>query len=130
MKKLLFLLVLALSVFTLTACGNEKPLTVLGLDVLEETVYYGEITVGINLKDSTYDEAELLEIANAVASQIYLKYSESIGQTKTTLRVNLYDSLESFTAETITNGYVIYQINESKTEPGLGSKDVHILVIS
>lgn len=130
MKKLLFLLVLALSVFTLTACDNEKPLTVLGLDVLEETVYYGEITVGINLKDSTYDESELLEIANAVASQIYLKYSESIGQTKTTLRVNLYDSLESFTAETITNGYVIYQINESKTEPGLGSKDVHILVIS
>lgn len=130
MKKLLFLLVLALSVFTLTACDNEKPLTVLGLDILEETVYYGEITVGINLKDSTYDESELLEIANAVASQIYLKYSESIGQTKTTLRVNLYDSLESFTAETITNGYVIYQINESKTEPGLGSKDVHILVIS
>ncbi len=130
MKKLLFLLVLALSVFALTACDNEKPLTVLGLDVLEETVYYGEITVGINLKDSTYDESELLEIANAVASQIYLKYSESIGQTKTTLRVNLYDSLESFTAETITNGYVIYQINESKTEPGLGSKDVHILVIS
>lgn len=130
MKKLLFLLVLALSVFALTACDNEKPLTVLGLDVLEETVYYGEITVGINLKDSTYDESELLEIANTVASQIYLKYSESIGQTKTTLRVNLYDSLESFTAETITNGYVIYQINESKTEPGLGSKDVHILVIS
>lgn len=123
-------MVLALSVFTLTACDNEKPLTVLGLDILEETVYYGEITVGINLKDSTYDESELLEIANAVASQIYLKYSESIGQTKTTLRVNLYDSLESFTAETITNGYVIYQINESKTEPGLGSKDVHILVIS
>lgn len=129
MKKLLFLVVLSLSIFTLSACNGEKPLTALGLDVVEETVYYGEITIGVNLKDSTYTESELLEISNAIASQTYLKYADSIGQTKTTLRINLYDSLDSFTAETISNGYVIYQINASKTEPGMGSKEVHLIVI-
>lgn len=129
MKKLLFLVVLSLSIFTLSACGSDKPLTVLGLDMVEETVYYGEVTIGVNLKDSTYTEAELLEISNAIASQTYLKYADEIGQTKTTLRVNLYDSLDAFTAQNISNGYVIYQINESNTAPGLGSKDVHILVI-
>jgi len=96
MKKLLFVLLVVMSVFTLSACGGEKKLTILGLDVLEETVYYGEITVGIDLASSTYTEAELLEIANGVATQIYLKYAESIGQTKTTLRVNLYDSAAIF----------------------------------
>jgi hypothetical protein len=130
MKKLLFVLLVVMSVFTLSACGGEKKLTILGLDVLEETVYYGEITVGINLASSTYTEAELLEIANGVATQIYLKYAESIGQTKTTLRVNLYDSAASFETKTITNGYVIYQINESPTQPGIGSKTVEIIVVS
>ncbi len=130
MKKFVFLMLFALAVFTLSACGGEKKLTILGLDVLEETVYYGEITVGINLESSTYTEDELLEIANAVATQTYLKYAESIGQTKTTLRVNLYDSAASFEAKTITNGYVIYQINESNTQPGIGSKTVELIVIS
>jgi len=130
MKKFVFLMLFALVVFTLSACGGEKKLTILGLDVLEETVYYGEITVGINLDSSTYTEDELLEIANAVATQTYLKYAESIGQTKTTLRVNLYDSAASFEAETITNGYVIYQINESNTQPGIGSKTIELIVIS
>lgn len=130
MKKFVFLILFALVVFTLSACGGEKKLTILGLDVLEETVYYGEITVGINLDSSTYTEDELLEIANAVATQTYLKYAESIGQTKTTLRVNLYDSAASFEAETITNGYVIYQINESNTQPGIGSKTIELIVIS
>lgn len=130
MKKFVFLILFALVVFTLSACGGEKKLTILGLDVLEETVYYGEITVGINLDSSTYTEDELLEIANAVATQTYLKHAESIGQTKTTLRVNLYDSAASFEAETITNGYVIYQINESNTQPGIGSKTIELIVIS
>lgn len=130
MKKFVFLMLLVVGVFTLSACGGEKKLTILGLDVLEETVYYGEITVGINLESSTYTEDELLEIANAVATQTYLKYAESIGQTKTTLRVNLYDSAASFEAETITNGYVIYQINESNTQPGIGSKTIELIVIS
>ena len=76
MKKLLFLVVLSLSIFTLSACGSDKPLTVLGLDVVEETVYYGEVTIGVNLKESTYTEALLLEISNAIASQTYLKYAD------------------------------------------------------
>jgi uncharacterized lipoprotein YmbA len=130
MKKLAFLMLLVVSVFTLSACGSEQKLTILGLDVLEETVYYGEITIGIDLASSTYTEAQLLEIANAVATQMYLKHAEFIGQTKTTLRVNLYDSAASFEAETITNGYVIYQINESPTQPGIGSKTVELIVIS
>lgn len=129
MKKLAFLLLLLVSVFTLAACAGEEKITILGLDVLEETVYYGEITVGIDLASAEYTEAELLEIANGVATQIYLKYAESIGQTKTTLRVNLYDSVASFEAESITNGYVIYQINESPTQPGIGSKTVELIVI-
>ena len=130
MRKLLFILLLSISVFTLSACNNEKALTVLGLEVLEENVFYGEITIGINLDTNTYTDVQLLEIANAVATQTYLKYAESIGQTKTTLRVNLYDSATAFESSTISNGYVIYQINESVTSPGLGSKTVELIVIS
>lgn len=128
MKKLLFVLLVAIGALTLSACGGEKKLTILGLDVVEEQVFYGEITVGINLDSSTYTEDQLLEIANAVATQMYLKHADSIGQTKTTLRVNLYDSAASFEANTITNGYVIYQINESSTQPGIGSKTVELIV--
>jgi hypothetical protein len=130
MKKFLFVLLVAIGVFTLSACVGEKKLTVLGLEVLEEQVFYGEITVGINLESASYNEDQLLEIANAVATQMYLIHAEAIGQTKTTLRVNLYDSAASFEAKTITNGYVIYQINESPTQPGIGSKTVELIVIN
>jgi hypothetical protein len=130
MKKLLFVLLVVIGALTLSACVGEKKLTILGLEVVEEQVFYGEITIGINLDSSTYNENQLLEIANAVATQMYLKHADFIGQTKTTLRVNLYDSQTSFEAKTISNGYVIYQINESKTQPGIGSKTVELIVIT
>ena len=124
MKKILSLIAL-IAALVLVGCA-DKPVKVLGLDVLSESVSYGEVIVSINVANETYSEKELLEIANAIASNLYLKHSDAIGQTKTQMTINLFSSAAKFEADTLDLGYVVYQINSSSKIPGIGSFESHI----
>lgn len=127
MKKILSLFAL-ITALVLVGCA-ERPVRVLGLDVLSESISYGEVIISIDVASETYSEKELLEIANAIASNLYLKHSDAIGQTKTQMTINLYSSVAKFEADTLDLGYVVYQINSSPTIPGIGSFESHITAL-
>lgn len=118
MRKILLTLVLSLSLF-LVACNKDKPLEALDVTVVSESYLYDTLNVGVVVMLPDLEEADLIEISNSVASQIYMKYANDIKNTKATLTINLYDSEASFTAKTTTYGVMTYVINLSVDKPGL-----------
>lgn len=120
MKKMLLMLVLSLSLF-LVACNKEKPLEALDVTVVSEAYVYDTLNIGVVVSLDNLEEKDLIEIANSVASQMYMKYANDIRHTKATLTINLYDSQAAFTAKTATYGVMTYGINQSAEKPGLAT---------
>lgn len=118
MKKLVLVLSLALSLF-LVACDKEKALEKLDVTVVSESYLYDQLDVDVVITLEDLEEAELVEISNAIASQIYMKYSNDIHDTKVTFTINLYGSDIAFSESNIDYGVVTYVINESFDKPGL-----------
>lgn len=118
MKKILLVLALTLSLF-LVACNNEKPLEALDVTIVSESYVYDTLDVDVLVALEGLEQKDLVEIANAVASKIYMQYSNEIHDTNVTLTIRLYSTQTAVDESNADYGVVTYEINQSFDKPGL-----------
>ena len=118
MKKILLGLALTLSLF-LVACNNEKPLEVLDVTIVSESYVYDTLDVDVLVAIEGLEDTELKEIANSVASKIYMQYANDIHDTHVTLTIRFFASEQAVTEANPDYGFMTFEINQSFDQPGL-----------
>lgn len=132
MKKLTYLIVLLLVSLFVVSCQDDTPTeptepTVIPVEpvdvtaaVLHEEVINNQIHLSIMIANQDLTQAELLNIMNEVANDIYLDYFEEIDGRLFYLNISGFDALSSFQNEENPHyGIYVYGINLSIDRPGL-----------
>jgi hypothetical protein len=136
MKKLIYLTFLLLVSLVMVSCKDDEPTdpTVvptepteaptepvdITVSVLHEEVINNQIHLSIMIANQNLTSAELLNLMNEVANEIYVDYFEEIDGRLFYLNISGFDALSSFNNEENPHyGTYVYGINLGIDKPGL-----------
>ena len=118
MKRLYTLIVSLILTFSLIAC-TSSPVKDFNANIVKENLTASTIVVHVVVEENTSDEAALKFIANEIAVEVFNKHKTTIGLNKMTLTIYLFDSKADSDSISEAMASVVFNINNSATQPGL-----------
>jgi hypothetical protein len=119
MKKLLYILVLMMLFFGISACKDDiaDPIDI-EVEVLSETFTFDQIVVHVLISYNFEDINDLNDVVQTIAGETYLDYFVQIDGKRFTMTVYVYNSQSDFDTLNATRGYHTFDVNRVNS-PGL-----------
>lgn len=124
MKRLLFVVLCLIITVSLAACA-PKDINDFNASIVKETLTDDAIIVNVVIEEEITSDEALRFIGNEVAVEIYMKHQSTIGLTPMTMTIYLFSITDDTNTTNASYGYMIFEINETSSTPGLNQGTYH-----